>query len=87
MTDLGEMMKILGIRVERDRKNGTLKISQGLYINTILAQFQMQHANPILTPLNKMVKLTVPTGSTDGPTIDITYPKAIRSLMYTALRT
>ena len=37
MTDLGEMAKILGIRVERDRDEGTLKISQGPYINVILA--------------------------------------------------
>ena len=32
MTDLEEMKKILGIRVKRDRKHGTLKISQGPYI-------------------------------------------------------
>ena len=37
MTDLGEMAKILGIRVERDRDKGTLKISQGLHIDGILA--------------------------------------------------
>ena len=35
MTDLGEMAKILGIRVERDRDKGTLKISQGLYIDVV----------------------------------------------------
>ena len=34
-----------------------------------------------------MVKLTVPTGSTTGPTIDAPYAKAIGSLMYAALRT
>ena len=87
MTDLGEMKKILGIRVERDRKHGTLKISQGPYIDTVLAQFQMQDANPILTPLNKMVKLTVPTRSKDRPTINILYAKAIISIMYAVLRT
>ena len=87
MTDLGEMKKILGIRVERDRKHGTLKISQGPYIDTILAQFQMQDANPVSTPLNKTVKLTVPTGSKDGPTIDVPYAKAIGSIMYAALGT
>ena len=37
MTDLGEMGKILGIRVERDRDKGALKISQGPYINVVLA--------------------------------------------------
>ena len=87
MTDLGEMKKILGIRVERDRKYGTLKISQGLYIDTILAWFQMQDANPISMLLNKMVKLTVPTGSKDGPTINVPYTKAIGSIMYAVLGT
>ena len=37
MTDLGEMKRILGIRVERNREEGTLKISQGHYIDTLLA--------------------------------------------------
>ena len=87
MTDLGEMKKILGIRVERDRKHGTLKISQGPYIDIILAQLQMQDVNPISTPLNKTVNLTVPTESKDGPTINLPYAKAIRSIMYAALRT
>ena len=87
MTNLGEMKKILGIRVERDRKHGTLKISQRPYIDTILAWYQMQDANFISAPLNKMVKLTIPAGSTDGPTIDVPYAKAIRFIMYTALRT
>ena len=37
MTELGEMKKILGIRIERDRKQGTLTMLQGHYINVILA--------------------------------------------------
>ena len=87
MTDLGEMSKILGIRVERDRDKGTLKISQGLYIDVVLTRFHMQDSNPVSTPLSKTVKLTVPTGSTTGPTIDAPYSKAISSLMYAVLGT
>ena len=37
MTELGEMKKILGIRIERDREQGTLTMSQGHYIDVILA--------------------------------------------------
>ena len=37
MTELGEMKKILGIRIERDREQGTLTMLQGHYINIILA--------------------------------------------------
>ena len=36
MTELGEMKKILGIRIERDREHGTLTMSQGHYIDIIL---------------------------------------------------
>ena len=36
MTDLGEMKRILGIRVERNRRDGTLKISQSSYIDIML---------------------------------------------------
>ena len=81
------MGKILGIRVERDRVKGTLKISSGLYINVVLTQFYMQDVNPILMPLSKSVKLMVPIESTNGPTIDVPYAKAISSLMYVALGT
>ena len=86
MTELGEMKKILGIRIERDRKQGTLTMSQGHYINIILAQFNMSTAHPVSTPLHKMIKLN---SSLDlmGPTIEVPYAKAIGSLMYAALST
>ena len=47
----------------------------------------MHPTNPVSMLLNKMVTLTVPTGSKDGPTIDIPYAKAIESIMYAALGT
>ena len=83
MTDLGELKKILGIRVERDQAKGTLKISQGPYIDTILAWFHMQDTNSVSIPLNKSVKLT----SNSKSTLDVPYAKAIGSLMYAALST
>ena len=86
MKDLGEMKKILGICVERNRKEGTLKISQGLYIDIILTRFHMQNANTVSTPLSTSVKLRTPQ-STNSPKIDVPYAKAIGSLMYAALGT
>ena len=70
MTDLGEMKKILGLWVKRDREGGTLKISQGPYIDTILTRFNMSDANPTSTLLSKSVKLTVCTEPTTVPSID-----------------
>ena len=37
MTERGEMKKILGIRIERDREQETLTMSQEHYIDIILA--------------------------------------------------
>ena len=50
MTDLGEVKRILGIEVKRDYEQGTLSISQGHYVATILERFGMQDANPVSTP-------------------------------------
>jgi hypothetical protein len=60
MTQLGEMKKILGLCSQRDCEAGILKISQGPYIETILAHFKMDNENPVSTTLNKTMKLIVP---------------------------
>ena len=86
MTELGEMKKILGIRIERDRKQGTLTMSQGHYINIILARFNMSDMHPVSMPLHKMIKLNSSPDST-GPTTEVPYAKVISSLMYAALST
>src|SRR6266481_4858776 len=85
MTDLGEMKKILGIQVIRDRKAGTLKIMQGAYIDKILVRFNMAKANPVSTPLPKNIKLDDIQAQTEDPSMP--YAKAIRSLMYVEIQT
>ena len=87
MTDLGEMKKILGLRVERNHEKGTLKISQEPYIDIILTRFHMQDANSVSTPLSKSVTLTMTSKDTDLPKIDVPYAKAVGSLMYATLGT
>ena len=86
VTELGEMKKILGIRIERDREQGTLTMSQGHYINVILAWFNMSDAHPVSMSLHKTIKLNSLPDST-GPTTEVPYVKAIGSLMYVALST
>jgi hypothetical protein len=85
MTDLGEMKKILGIQVIRDRKAGTLKIAQSAYIDKILARFNMAEAKPVTTPLSKNIKLDNIHTRAEDP--NMPYAKAIGSLMYAALQT
>ena len=83
MMDLGLMTKILGLKVDWDRENGILKISQGLYIDKILERFNMQDAYPVSTPIAPNIRLNIP----DVPKINPYYTKAIGSLMYAAIGT
>jgi hypothetical protein len=83
MTDLGPITKILGLKVDRDRENGTLKLSQGPYIDKILERFKMQDAHPVNTPIAPNTKLRAP----EIPKIHPLYAQAIGSLMYAALGT
>jgi hypothetical protein len=49
-TDLGEPSKIIGIKITRGYN--TISISQQQYIEYILKKENMQHANPVATPLD-----------------------------------
>ena len=44
MKDLGKSNYILGIKLLRDRKNKVLALSQALYIDKILARFDMENS-------------------------------------------
>ena len=57
MKDLGVAKKILGIRIIRDKANGTLKLSQAEYGKKILSRFNMNEAKPMSTPLGSHFKL------------------------------
>ena len=86
MTELGEMKKILGIRIERYREQGMLTMLQGHYINVILAQFNMSDTHSVSTPLHKTIKLNSSLDLT-GPMTWVPYTKVIGSLTYAALST
>ena len=51
MKDLGATKQILGMRIIRDKANGTLKLSQSEYVKKILSRFNMNEAKPVSTPL------------------------------------
>ncbi|HEV7736915.1 MAG TPA: reverse transcriptase domain-containing protein [Chlamydiales bacterium] len=84
MTELGELTKIVGIKVTRDREAGTLMISQEPYIDLILNRFNMTECHPVSTPMMKNIRLE-PTKN--EPTAKFPYAEAIGSLMYAAIAT
>ena len=48
--DMGEVSRILGMKVTRDYDEGTLAITQTAYVDNILERFGMQAANAAHTP-------------------------------------
>ncbi|KAE8695714.1 hypothetical protein F3Y22_tig00110694pilonHSYRG00408 [Hibiscus syriacus] len=58
MKDLGAAKQILGMRIKRDTKSGTLILSQDEYINKVLFRFNMQDAKPVSTPLGVHFRLS-----------------------------
>ena len=58
MKDLGVAKQILGMRIIRDRSNGTLKLSQSKYVKKVLSRFNMNEAKLVSTPLASHFKLS-----------------------------
>jgi len=56
--DQGPTTSILGIKVERDRPNRTISLSQPGYIESILEQFGMSECNPAHTPMEENQRLS-----------------------------
>lgn len=57
MKDLGKASRILGMDIIRDRKKGTLILSQGKYIQKVLKTFGMQGAKSVMTPTSSQFSL------------------------------
>ncbi|KAE8697282.1 omega-6 fatty acid desaturase, endoplasmic reticulum isozyme 1 [Hibiscus syriacus] len=86
MKDLGAAKQILGMRIKRDTKSGTLILSQAEYINKVLSRFNMQDAKPISTPLGVHFRLSKEqspnTEEERAHMVKVSYASAIGSLMY-----
>ncbi|KAE8684911.1 Actin-depolymerizing factor 1 [Hibiscus syriacus] len=86
MKDLGAAKQILGMRIKRDTKSGTLMLSQAEYINKVLSRFNMQDAKPVSTPLGVHFRLSKDqspkTEEERAHMVKVPYASAIGSLMY-----
>ena len=86
MKDLGPAKEFLGIRIERDRKEKKLWLSQEKYIEIMLHRFQMEKAKAISTPLATHFKLSCKQSpSSDEEKKDmkkVPYASAAGSLIY-----
>ncbi|RVW62119.1 Retrovirus-related Pol polyprotein from transposon TNT 1-94 [Vitis vinifera] len=86
MKDLGAAKQILGMRIIRDKANGTLKLSQSKYVKKVLSRFNMNEAKPVSTPLGSHFKLSKEQSPKTEEERDhmskVPYASAIGSLMY-----
>jgi hypothetical protein len=55
---LGSISWLLGMEVNRDRKRGTLALSQVTYIDSLLRKFNMADCKSVSVPLDPMVQLS-----------------------------
>lgn len=59
MKNLGEAKQVLGTRIIRDRKSGTISIDQTQYLLDVLDRFRMSDCNPVSTPLDLNQKISL----------------------------
>lgn len=57
MQDLGEAEMFLGLRIERDKKSGIMKLSQQSYVEAVLKRFGMVLYKPTSTPMEAGLQL------------------------------
>uniref|UniRef100_A0A7N2LG47 Integrase catalytic domain-containing protein n=1 Tax=Quercus lobata TaxID=97700 RepID=A0A7N2LG47_QUELO len=86
MKDLRAAKQILGMRIIRDKANGTLKLSQSEYVKKVLSRFNMNEAKPVSTPLDSHFKLSKKQSPKTEVERDhmskVPYASAIGSLIY-----
>ena len=91
LRDLEATEFLLGVKIERDRPNHTLKLSQHQYTLDILARFDFTSCSPVSTPLNPGIKLSqdqCPKTRSDVEAMrSVPYAHAVGSLMYLAVST
>ena len=86
--DLGEVSKVLGIRVTRDRKNRTLRMDQTHYLKDVMERTHMSadKYRPTEIPMNGYDSLR-PAGKDDKRIDQREYQQIVGSLMYAAIHT
>lgn len=84
--DLGDASHFLGIAIQRDRVNRSIKLSQARMVRDLLAKFSMEDAKPRTIPISASLRLSKDEGV---PLDTAVYPYAglVGSLMYLAIGT
>lgn len=86
--DLGEVNKVLGVRVVRNREKGTLRLDQTHYVEDVLDRLHMakEKAQPTHSPLDSYDSLK-PAGPNDFRVNQQEYQQGVGSWMYLGILT
>ncbi|KAH9689071.1 hypothetical protein KPL70_015335 [Citrus sinensis] len=87
MKDLGDAQRILGMEIRRDKKNGSVWLTQKSYLKKVLERFSMDDkTKPVCTPLAPHFKLSSSSCPRSQEERDymarVPYASAVGSLMY-----
>ena len=87
MKDLGETKKVLGMKIERDRRSGKVSLTQKGYLQKVLQRFNINgDTKSVSTPLAPHFKLKATMSPTTVEEHEymtrVLYASAIGSLMY-----
>ena len=87
--DMGTLQWLLGIGINRDRKNKTISFSQAAYIQKIVKCFEMEDTKLLSIPINPGHNLTKSQQLANEHDTEemrnVPYRKVIGSLMYAAV--
>lgn len=89
--DLGPTSYLLGIKIDYDRPNRCLQLSQRQYILDMLARFNLTDCKPVATPMEPGIQLSkalCPSTSQETEEMRrVPYMNAVGALMYLAIGT
>lgn len=88
MKDLGEATSVLGIRITRNEKDGSIALDQSMYVSEILKRFRLGDCNPVAIPVDTNQKVSSNMSPTKDHEIEEMsrrpYREAIGSLLFAA---
>src|SRR5215471_12011740 len=91
LRDLGPTSFLLGVAIERDRSNRTLRLSQSQYILDLLARYNHSDCVPVSTSMDPSCRLSKDQAPSTPEEVEhmksIPYIHAVGSLMYLAVST
>ena len=93
MKDLGELRKILGIDITRDRNQSILSISQSTYCEKVIRRFNLTTVSPVTLPIAQNFKLFAYNSPSETyiehklKMENVPYSQVVGSLMYLMIST